>query len=105
MGYLDKRSLPHSQYNNLSARKIGPVEVVAKINHNAHKLKLSGHLKTFHVFNVKHLVPYEGDNSSSDEIDADSRANLFLVEENDDDEIAFEYVEKRDRKIKPKKKA
>lgn len=39
------------------------------------------------VFNVKHLIPYEGDNSSGDEI-SDSRANLLVEGENDGDEIA-----------------
>lgn len=47
------------EYNKLSARKIGPVEVLEKINPNAYRLKQPSHLRTFDVFNVKHLAPLE----------------------------------------------
>ncbi|KAE8695414.1 General regulatory factor 9, MU isoform 1 [Hibiscus syriacus] len=39
----------------LKDRKIGPCEVVQKINDNAYRLRLPSHLKTSDVFNVKHL--------------------------------------------------
>ncbi|KAE8695418.1 putative CCCH-type zinc finger family protein [Hibiscus syriacus] len=43
------------EYNKLKDRKIGPCEVVQKINDNAYRLRLPSHLKTSDVFNVKHL--------------------------------------------------
>ena len=54
------------EYNKLAARKIGPLEILEKINPNAYRLKLPSHLRTSDVFNVKHLVPYRGDNSNPD---------------------------------------
>ncbi|PKI48913.1 hypothetical protein CRG98_030689 [Punica granatum] len=45
-------------YHKLATRKIGPVEVVEKINSNAYQLKLPSHIRTADVFNVKHLIPY-----------------------------------------------
>jgi hypothetical protein len=41
-----------------SQRKIGPCKVLKEINHDAYKVELPSHLRTSHVFNVKHLVPY-----------------------------------------------
>ena len=54
------------EYNKLATRKIGPSEILEKINPNAYQLKLPSHMRTFDVFNVKHLVPYRGDNSNPD---------------------------------------
>ncbi|KAE8704792.1 hypothetical protein F3Y22_tig00110437pilonHSYRG00001 [Hibiscus syriacus] len=42
-------------HEQLKDRKIGPCEVVQKINDNAYRLRLPSHLKTSDVFNVKHL--------------------------------------------------
>ncbi|PKI33592.1 hypothetical protein CRG98_046019 [Punica granatum] len=50
-------------YHKLVARKIGPVEVVEKINSNAYRLKLFSHIHTADVFNAKYRIPYTGDNS------------------------------------------
>lgn len=68
------RYLAH-EYNKLSSRKIGPLEIIEKINANAYRLRLPPHIRTSDVFNVKHLVPYIGPPSSGDEVDIDSRAN------------------------------
>ncbi|XP_042964734.1 uncharacterized protein LOC122298958 [Carya illinoinensis] len=46
------------EYNKLKERKIGPCEVLQKINDNAYRVCLSSHLKTSDVFNMKHLSPY-----------------------------------------------
>ncbi|KAJ8639399.1 hypothetical protein MRB53_016093 [Persea americana] len=53
-------------YNKLSAKKIGPVEIIEKINPNAYCLKLPNHIRTADVFNVKHLIPDFGDSSDDD---------------------------------------
>lgn len=53
-------SLVH-EYNKLVARKIGPSEIIEKINQNAYHLQFSSHIHVVHVFNVKHLIPYFGD--------------------------------------------
>ena len=62
------------EYNKLKERKIGPCEVLQKINDNAYRLRLSSHLKTSDVFNVKHLSPCF---MESDEITVNSRASSF----------------------------
>jgi hypothetical protein len=58
---LTKDRFPIGEYNKLAAHKVGPVEIVEKINPNAYRLKLPSYIKTSNVFNVKkHLVPYIG---------------------------------------------
>ncbi|KAH7575643.1 hypothetical protein JRO89_XS02G0176800 [Xanthoceras sorbifolium] len=56
---LTKERFPTGEYNKLLARKIGPLEIVEKINSNTYRLKLPSHIRTSDVFNVKHLVPYK----------------------------------------------
>ncbi|XP_020887113.1 uncharacterized protein LOC110229999 [Arabidopsis lyrata subsp. lyrata] len=60
-------------YNKLKARKIGPLEVLEKINANAYRVKLPPHVRCSDVFNVKHLVP-----DFSPEEPEDSKSNLLL---------------------------
>jgi hypothetical protein len=69
---LTKDRFPSGEYNKLAACKIGPVEIVKKINANAYQLKLPSHIKTAYVFNIKHIVPFFDDSS---EEDANSREN------------------------------
>ena len=78
---LTKDRFSVGEYNKLSARKIGPLEIVEKINPNAYRLKLPSHICTADVFNVKHLIPYTGDNSDDD----NSRANS--IQPGEDDEV------------------
>ena len=70
------------EYNKFSAKKIGPVEILEKINPNAYRLKLPSNIRCSDVFNVKHLLPYFGD-SSDDELVADSRSNFVYPGGND----------------------
>ena len=79
---LTKDCFPIREYNKLAARKIGPIEIVKKINANANQLKLPSHIKTSDVFNIKHLVPFIGDSS---EKDANLRVNSLQPEEDDVD--------------------
>ena len=67
------------EYNKLSAKKIGTLEIVEKINSNAYRLKMPCHIRTADVFNVKHLVPFTGDSSD----DSDSGLNSVHRGEND----------------------
>ncbi|GKC92941.1 putative reverse transcriptase domain-containing protein [Tanacetum coccineum] len=67
------------EYNKLSAKKIGLLEIVEKINSNAYRLKLPSHIRCSDVFNVKHLVPYHGD-SSDDDLAMNSRTNFVYPE-------------------------
>ncbi|XP_039119660.1 uncharacterized protein LOC120255960 [Dioscorea cayenensis subsp. rotundata] len=83
------------EYNKLKVKKIGPVEVIEKINSNAYRLQLPSHIRTADVFNVKHLIPYYGDSSDDD----NSRVNSLHPWENDDrriDDVAYAYMEKYD---------
>ncbi|PKI67383.1 hypothetical protein CRG98_012227 [Punica granatum] len=78
-------------YHKLAARKIGPEEVVEKINSNAYRLKLPSHIDTADVFNVKHVIPYTGDSSDDD----DSRTNCLHPGENDAaEDLTSRYFEK-----------
>jgi hypothetical protein len=97
---LTKDRFPSGEYNKLAARKIGPVEIVKKINANAYQLKLPSHIKTADVFNIKHLVPFFDDSS---EEDANSRANSLQPGEDDADRDAGEYMRKngRDMEVEP----
>ncbi|GKE46137.1 putative reverse transcriptase domain-containing protein [Tanacetum coccineum] len=75
LAVLTKDRFSIGEYNKLSAKKIGPLEIVEKINSNAYRLKLPGHIRCSEVFNVKHLLPYHGD-SSDDDLIVNSRANF-----------------------------
>ncbi|GKA52991.1 putative nucleotidyltransferase, ribonuclease H [Tanacetum coccineum] len=73
---LTKDHFPVEEYNKLSTKKIGSLEIVEKmINSNAYHLKLSSHIRCSNAFNVKHLIPYHGD-SSDDDLAINSRMNF-----------------------------
>ncbi|KAF7136466.1 hypothetical protein RHSIM_Rhsim08G0109300 [Rhododendron simsii] len=57
---LTKDRYSAHDYNKLVARKIGPVEVIEKINPNAYHLKLPSHIRIADVFNVKHYTVQRG---------------------------------------------
>jgi hypothetical protein len=77
------------EYNKLVAHKVSLVEIVEKINHNAYRLKLPSHIKTFDVFNVKHLVLFIDDLLDED---VNSKANSLQSREDDVDKIASEFM-------------
>ncbi|XP_043710274.1 glutamate receptor 2.2-like [Telopea speciosissima] len=79
--YLPPERHPMGSYYKLSDRKLGPLEVLARINPNAYRLKLPSHMKIHDVFNVLHLTPFVED-SSNDE-DSNSETNSFLQGGND----------------------
>jgi hypothetical protein len=85
---LTKDRFPIDKYNKLSARKIGPVEIIEKINSNAYRLKLLSHLRTADVFNVKHLLPFHEDLSSAEEDLLNSWSNSSQLGEDDVDRVA-----------------
>ena len=92
---LTKDRFPAHEYSKLAAKKIGPVEIVEKINSNAYRLRLPSHVRTSDVFNVKHLFPFVGDFSSDDD-DAvpDSRTNLFYPGGNDAVRVEEAFMQK-----------
>jgi hypothetical protein len=71
---------PIGEYNKLHERKIGPCEILQKINDNAYWLRLLSHLKISDVFNVKHLTPCSVD---VDKDDLNSRVSSFQPGETD----------------------
>jgi hypothetical protein len=79
---LTKDRFPVREYKKLTARKVGLIEIIEKINPNAYQLKLPSHIKMFDVFNVKHLVPFIDDLSDED---ANSRTNSLQPGEDDVD--------------------
>ncbi|KAI9174834.1 hypothetical protein LWI28_023368 [Acer negundo] len=95
---LTKDRFAVGEYNKLAAKKIGPLEIVEKINPNAYRLKLPSHIRTHNVFNVKHLIPFHGD-SSDDDTAINSRTNFLQPGENDAaDQLALDYLEGWDLK-------
>ena len=54
---LTKEHFPAGTYNKLLARKIGPVQIIKKINSNAYQDKLPNGVRTSNVFNIQHLIP------------------------------------------------
>ena len=89
---LTKDRFPVDDYNKLSVKKIGPVEIIEKINPNAYRLKLPSHIRTSDVFNVKHLIQYVGDSSSEDDM-GNSRTNFSSLGRNDAVEKALIYLD------------
>ncbi|KAL6541797.1 hypothetical protein OROGR_011283 [Orobanche gracilis] len=63
---LTKDRFPPHEYSKLAARKVGPLEVLEVINPNAYRVRLPSDMRTSDVFNVKHLVPYHGENPVGD---------------------------------------
>lgn len=70
---LTKDRFPANTYNKLKSRKVGPLEVLEKINNNAYRLRLPPHMHTADVFNVKHLVPFVAEDDTEN-----SRTNFLL---------------------------
>ncbi|KAI5339681.1 hypothetical protein L3X38_018953 [Prunus dulcis] len=87
---LTKDRFPAGEYNKLDARKSGQVEIVAKINPNAYRLKLPSHIRTADVFNFKHLFPYHGD--SSNEEDLNLGTNSSQLGKDDAARIAHNFL-------------
>ena len=85
---LTKDRFPVHEYSKLAARKIESYEIIEKINSNAYRLNLPSHIHTTPVFNVKHLIPFRGDNSEDDDEIANSRPNSFHPGEDNADRRA-----------------
>jgi len=80
---LTKDPFPIGAYNKLKAWKIGPAEILKKINDNAYQLNLPDDVYTSDVFNVKHLIPYYEEEQFGKEDHLTSRTNSFQLEEDD----------------------
>nr|GEX50575.1 putative reverse transcriptase domain-containing protein [Tanacetum cinerariifolium] len=74
---LTKDRFPVGEYNKLSAKKIGLLEIVEKMNSNAYRLKLLSHIRCSDVFNVKHLLPYHGNSSDEDSVGNSRRKFVY----------------------------
>lgn len=55
---LTRDRMPSHAYNKLKAKKIGPLEVLQRINDNTYRLRLSPNITTYDVFNVKYISRY-----------------------------------------------
>nr|GEW44712.1 hypothetical protein [Tanacetum cinerariifolium] len=66
---------PVGEYNKLSAKKIGPLEIVEKMKLNL-PFEVTKLIRCSDVFNVKHIFPYHGDSSDEDNV-GNSRTNFF----------------------------
>ncbi|KAL0874834.1 hypothetical protein Bca101_024539 [Brassica carinata] len=58
--------MPAHAYNKLKAKKIGPLEVLERINDNAYRLQLPADITTSDVFNVRHLSRFFPPDQSHD---------------------------------------
>ena len=54
-----------------------------KVNSKPYRLRLLGHIRTADIFNVKHLVPYNGNSALEDEGVLNLRPNSEQPGEND----------------------
>lgn len=70
---LTKDRFSPGTYNKLKARKIGPLEIMEKMNANAYRVLLPPEVRCLDVFNIKHLSPYVPHDDPED-----SRSNLSL---------------------------
>ncbi|GKA63332.1 putative nucleotidyltransferase, ribonuclease H [Tanacetum coccineum] len=84
-GPLDLLALPSkdrfscsAEYNKLAAKKIGPVEIVEKINPNAYRLRLPSHVRTHDVFNVKHNSAEKRASKVAAEVEGMKQSAFFL---------------------------
>jgi hypothetical protein len=59
--YLWKERFPRGTYHKLKYKKIGPCNILKKINNNAYKVDLPDELDISHVFNVYELYIFHGD--------------------------------------------
>ncbi|KAK9920990.1 hypothetical protein M0R45_029522 [Rubus argutus] len=75
--YLKNERFPVGSYNKLKERKIGPCQILTKINDNAYKIDLPPNIRTHPTFNVRDLSEYHG------ELESDSWASAFSPREND----------------------
>lgn len=100
---MKDRYLAH-EYSKLAARKIGLVEIIEKMGLNAYRLKLPSHIRTSDIFNIKHLIPFHGDNDddSDDSPLSTSRSKSFPAGENDADATSLAFMEAYDRVFRPK---
>lgn len=87
---LAKDIFSFGDYNKLSARKIGLVEIVEKINSNAYCLKLPSHIQPADVFSVKHFIPFY--NSSNEDDGQISRAKFLSPGEDDVEHLILDYL-------------
>lgn len=65
-----KDRMPARDYNKLKAKKLGPLEVLERINDNAYRLRIPSGVNTSDVFNVKYLSRFLADDPL-----VDSRTN------------------------------
>ena len=68
MAILTEDRFSVGDYNKLSAKKIGLIEIIEKINLNSYRLKLPSHIQTADIFNVKHLILNVGDSSDENDV-------------------------------------
>ncbi|KAK3221646.1 hypothetical protein Dsin_008671 [Dipteronia sinensis] len=61
------------------------------VNSKPYRLRLLGNIRTADIFNVKHLVPYNGDPALEDEEVLNSRPNYVQPGEDDAERMASSY--------------
>ena len=72
MVYLRKERFPTRAYHKLKYKKIGPYNILKKINVNAYEVDLPSGLDISLVFNISHLYTFHSDDTSvenEDEVD------------------------------------
>ena len=59
--YLKKERFLSGSYNKLIEKKVGPCQVLKKINDNSYEVELPPHIHTHPTFNVRDLLIYHAE--------------------------------------------
>ncbi|KAF7151726.1 hypothetical protein RHSIM_Rhsim02G0024000 [Rhododendron simsii] len=102
MVHLRKERFPVGTYNKLKHKKIGPVQILQKINDNAYVVDLPEDLAISKTFNIQDLFEYHSIPDVAIPI-VNSRASFFKEGETDVEQISTDFMERFDR-IKSRKK-